>query len=768
MMLKYVWRYVLDSATLDEEFLLMPQDIMLPFTGDPAASRVSDGIPGQRQETVSGEVLRIVFESEDGQYTVLRLRDDDNRELTLVGALGGVLEGQDIEATGHWENHSKHGLQFRIARFRALLPTTDKGIRRYLASGLIPGIGPKLADRIVDRFGQNSLDVLDHYSARLKEIPGLGAKRIAQIRESWQEHGQQRDAYIFLQGLGISPAQAARILAHYGPGAPEVVRRNPYQLASDIHGIGFVTADRLARQLGIAQDSPLRLAAGVVYALERLADDGHVCYPHDRLLEYVADLLKVEPDQARIGIERALANGQIVRQAPADSLAPEQYYTFRLFAAETELAAALNALLSAPAPPDAESIRFDHSGFELLNDKQAAAVQAAFRSWLSIITGGPGVGKTTVTGRIVKTARRLGRRIYLAAPTGRAAKRMAESCGMSAKTIHRLLKWDAQKRQFVYGADRPLPCDFLVIDEVSMLDVELGRSLFSAVKPGTHVVLVGDRDQLPSVGPGAVLHDLIASRRIPVTNLTEIYRQEEGSKIVLNAHAVNHGDMPDLKQPPRQVAADFYWIDQDDPDRVARLIAQMAVDRIPNRFGFDPMIDLQVLAPMNRGGCGAIALNAVLQAELNPGPKPELKGRDRILRLHDRVMQVVNNYDKGVFNGELGRIVDVDPKNRTLKVMFDVGTVPYEMHETDQIKLAYAVTVHKSQGSEFPVVIMPLLTQHYVMLQRNLVYTGMTRARRLLVMVGARKALALAVRNARPSRRCTQLTERLHAAPGRT
>jgi exodeoxyribonuclease V alpha subunit len=378
------------------------------------------------------------------------------------------------------------------------------------------------------------------------------------------------------------------------------------------------------------------------------------------------------------------------------------------------------------------------------------------------------VGKTTVVGEIVQTARRLERRVLLAAPTGRAAKRMTETCNREAKTIHRLLKWDPQTRRFIFSRDRPLKCDFLIVDEVSMLDVELANHLFAAVKPETHVILVGDRDQLPSVGPGAVLHDLIASRRIPVTHLTEIYRQAEGSRIVLNAHAVNRGEMPDLRTPPRHILGDFYWINQPEPERVVEIIAEMVRTRIPRRFRFDPMSDIQVLTPMNKGQCGAIALNAMLQEALNSGPKPQFNTGERTIKAGDRVMQVVNNYDKGVFNGELGRVVHIDRTSKKFQVLFDAGLIDYEFQEADQLKHAYAVTVHKSQGSEFPVVIIPVLTQHYVMLQRNLIYTGMTRARRLLIMVGAPKALAIAVHNDRPALRYTQLAARIRAGHSAT
>ena len=715
------------------------------------------------ESTVCGEVLRLVFQSDDGMYTVLRLLDENKNEITLVGPLTGVMEGQDIEAKGHWETHKDHGRQFRVKDFKAVLPNSEKGIERYLASGFIPGVGPKLAHKLVSHFGKETLKVLDQYSSRLQEIEGFGKKRIDQIREAWKAHTEQREIYIFLQGLDLSPRRCAQIINYYGSNAPEIVRNNPYRLASDMHGIGFLTADRIAEQLGIAKNSLIRLSAGVIYTLEQLAQDGHVCYPRNQLIDAAADLLKVEPKDVASGLERAIKNGALVCDRSINSnRAEEMIYKRLLYIAETELAAYLKRLFSYPPtlipPKDIQN----GPQYDLLNDQQKGAVEKAFRHHVSIITGGPGVGKTTVVGQIVQLAKKMNCTIYLAAPTGRAAKRLTESCGKKAKTIHRMLKWDAKAREFVYGPDRPLKCDMLILDEVSMLDTNLARHLFSAISPETHVVLVGDRDQLPSVGPGAVLHDLIDCGKIPVTNLTEIYRQGVGSQIVMNAHAVNNGKMPELETSGDDKAeADCFWIDEQDPERVVKIITRLASERIPQRFNFDPVADIQVLAPMNNGVCGTIALNDTMQKTLNKERQPAFKSGNRMFKVNDRVMQVVNNYDKGVFNGELGTIVEINEKDKTFRVMYDVGVVEYDWQEVEEITLAYAVTVHKSQGSEFPVVIMPILTQHYVMLQRNLIYTGMTRARRLLVCVGTRRALAIAIKNSKPLLRYTGLNARL-------
>jgi exodeoxyribonuclease V alpha subunit len=729
------------------------------FVSSNAGNRNAPESPSAK---IRGEILRIVFASDDGQYTVARLLDTRGNEQTVVGALAGLLEGQDVEAEGKWENHKEHGKQFRISEFRTLLPSNENGIRRYLASGLIPGIGPKLAERIVDRFGLDTMNVLDNYPRRMQEIPGVGRKRVDQIRQSWKEHRAQRDTLVFLQGLGLTPAYCARVLQRYGSGAAEVVRRNPYSLASEVRGIGFLMADRIAGNLGVEHDSPLRLAAGILYTLDKLAEDGHTCFPRSMLLEQSAEVLGVDDKAVEVGLDRAKTEGGVIEVQAGKEEAV--VYHRRLYAAEKGVAESLKVLLNAPGGLTDKPLRLNPKYLVKFNDKQQQAIAQALNSRASIITGGPGVGKTTVVGEIVRLVKRLRKRVYLAAPTGRAAKRLHESCGFPAKTIHRMLKWNPQERAFVHNEDCPLKCDMLILDEVSMMDIELTNQLLKAVAPGTSLVFVGDRDQLPSVGPGSVLHDLIASQKIPSINLTQVYRQEEGSRIVLNAHAVNRGEMPDLKSTNPQKLVDFYWIDQEEPERVVEVVARLVRERIPARFGYDPMSDVQVLTPMNRGSCGTETLNRELQSMLNParqraGDRDEMRFGERILRRGDRVMQVVNNYDKGVFNGELGRIRSVDRSQGKFVVSFDVGEVEYERHEADQVKLAYAVTIHKSQGSEFPVVIMPLLTQHFIMLQRNLVYTGMTRAKRLLIMVGTRKALAMAVRNDKPAFRYTCLAE---------
>lgn len=711
-----------------------------------------------------GDVRRIVYSSPDGSYTVLRLTDTSGQEQTLVGALGHVLEGQTIEVEGRWEQHREHGRQFRVTSCQAVLPNTEEGIRRYLASGVLPGIGEVYANRMVDTFGLETLTVLDRYSERLREVPGIGKKRMEEIRAAWKEQHDGRETDVFLQGLGLSTALCTSIKQRYGlEAAAEMVRRNPYRLAADVRGIGFLSADRIASRLGFAEDSPLRLCAGMVFALEEFQANGHVCVTGMQLLESAKAKLNVGDEALEAGLKEALGQGRIVCEASPAHGGEGMYYTRRMYQAEVELAEAVNLLLAQGAARLEVSTEGLSEDFARLNAAQRQGVERAFTSGFSIITGGPGVGKTTVVGQIVALGRRLRMEMLLAAPTGRAAKRLSEATGQKAVTIHRLLQWDPQEHRFLHDADSPLDCRLLVVDEVSMLDTQLASSLFRAVRGGTHVVLVGDKDQLPSVGPGAVLHDLIACGRVPVTELTEVYRQAGDSRIITNAHAVNRGRMPDCRPLPKGTLGDFYWVELDSPEQAAAMIVRMTVERIPKAFGFDPMTDVQVLSPMRKGECGTLAMNERLQAALNPpGPdRAELRFGEHLFRTGDRVMQTRNNYDKNVFNGEQGRVIFVDESSRKFTVQFDAVMAEYDSSDFDELSLAYAVTVHKSQGSEYPVVLMPVLNQHYIMLQRNLVYTGMTRAKKLLIMVGGYRALAVAVRNDRPMQRQTMLAERL-------
>lgn len=715
---------------------------------------------------VRGEVLRVVYANEQNSYAVLRMRGlgSSPPQFTMTGILGGLQEGQEVEAQGRWELHPEHGRQFQVQSCQAVLPTSEQGIMRYLASGVLPGIGKVYAKRIVKTFGAETLKILDNYSSRLAEVPGIGEKRIADIRQAWQEQSQQRQNMIFLQGLGISPAYARKIISFYGENAAvAVLQQNPYRLASDIDGIGFLSADRIAGEMGIEKESPLRLSAGVVYTLGELAARGNVCYPRALLLKEAARVLRAPDEAVAKGLQTALDENKLTElNVPDPNLLSPFIYLRRLLQAEEELSESLRLLLAAPLPQ--LQVPWERMSLQniRLNREQQQALHWALYYGCSIITGGPGVGKTTVVSSLVQAARLLGLKTSLAAPTGRAAKRMSEASKADAMTIHRLLKWEPAKRAFYYGEENKLDCQLLIVDEVSMLDVNLACSLFRALRPGTRLVLVGDKDQLPSVGPGSVLKDLINCGRIPVTFLTEIYRQKQGSRIILNAHAVNRGQSLDLRSPTGDLLGDFYWIEQDDPQKVAELICLLLSERIPRSFGYDAMRDMQVLSPMRKGAAGVLALNTLLQEKLNPpdpAEKPELRLGNHLFRLGDKVMQTANNYDKSVFNGEMGRISRMG--SESFSVLYEHVEVDYLNHEAEQLFLAYASTVHKSQGSEFPVVVMPVLTQHYVMLQRNLLYTGMTRAKKLLILIGSRKALEIAIANNTPQQRISLLEKRI-------
>ncbi len=703
--------------------------------------------------TLQGEIIRIVYRNQDDTYTVLRLRDKQNSEKTVVGALNGLEPGQCIEVTGRWEKHSEYGAQFRAVRFRPLLPTTREGIIRFLGSGAIPGIGEKTAKLIVDYFGAETLNVLDKCPRRLCDVPGIGKKKAAAVTAKWRESETRRDIFIYLQGLGITPGYCQKLYRRYGDKTADVVRANPYRLAEDISGIGFLKADEIAAGVGIARDAPERLTAAAVYEINLAIGNGHTGCPEAQFVRNVAELAGQPPERAEAGIERAITRHLLVRQ-DGMIMSPA------LARAERELPKRVR-LLAQSGDFAGRRCRTAAPGKLRLNAAQQLAVDRVSECALTIITGGPGVGKTTVVGEIVRRAERAGIRIVAAAPTGRAAKRLGEATGITAKTLHRLLAFDPQTGRFGYDDTNVLPCDLLIVDEVSMLDLLLALALFRAVAPGTSVVLVGDRDQLPSVGPGTVLASFIESGWFLTTELTEVFRQAQGSRIISNAHRVNRGMLPE-NGGDANMLSDFYWIEQDDPDRVLELIIRLTTERIPRRFRLDPFDDIQVLTPMNRGICGTVAVNARLQQVLNGDDKPQLHYGERCIRSGDKVMQTCNNYEKMVFNGDLGRVSLIDRSRKTFRILFDGNrAVEYAWDEAEQITPAYAITVHKSQGSEFPAVILPMLTQHFVMLQRNLLYTAMTRARRLLVIIGSRRALEIAVRNTRMAPRYSRLTERM-------
>ncbi len=713
---------------------------------------------GPATEKISGEVLRVLFANADNGYQVVRILTPERREETLCGTLFNVDAGQYVEAFGSWIEHPEYGRQFRAESAHPVLPESALGLKRFLASGIIPGIGRKTAEAIVDYFGESTADVLSNHSNRLREIPKLGMKKIAVIREAWKQYAERRNSAVFLQGLGVSPAYCARLFKRYGDNAAQLVKQNPYRLAQEVEGIGFLKADQIAASLGIGAESPERLGAGAVYALDQQIQRGHCCYPDAELRRELAELLKLSPDLAQRGLETAVEQKKII-------LDGEFAYLPYLLRAECELPRQIARLARIGKFAGRVLARVPPKAGLNLSDEQLAAVTAVSATPLSIITGGPGVGKTTVLGEIVRRAGRAGLRLALAAPTGRAAKRLAEATGEKAKTLHRLLGFDAATNTFQFNQEKPLEIDLILVDEVSMLDLPLALALFRAVRTGASLVLIGDADQLPSVGPGAVLADLLASENyFTVTRLTKIFRQGAESAIIINAHRVNAG-LPPLSEKtgagaPEQLR-DFYWIEQDEPAAVLGMIEKL-LKRIPERFGFDPVEDVQILTPMNRGICGTLNFNTELQKLLNPGDKESVTVGERIFKLDDKVMQTANNYDKNVFNGDMGRVRYVNAKERVVAVRFDSERlVKYTGEELAELVHAYAVTVHKSQGCEFQAVIVTMLSQHYMMLERNLLYTAMTRAKKLLILIGGRKPVEMAVANFRRETRYTRLRERL-------
>jgi exodeoxyribonuclease V alpha subunit len=719
--------------------------------------------------TVSGSVDRIVFRNAESGFCVARFRlsGADLREdsATIVGEMPAVRVGEVLRLTGEWQLHPIHGRNFRVERFEPELPSTREGIERYLASGAIRGIGPVTAGRIVDLFGEESINVLDQSPELLREVAGISKKRLAVIEEAWQEQKQIRDLSMFLQDHGISAGLAARIHAAYGEEAVDIISRDPYQLAHDIHGIGFRTADSVAAHLGIPRTSPSRYVAGLKYVLSEATESGHVFLPRAELLSRGSKLLQARREELEPALLEMLRRGDGVVQGDTVYLTP-------FYKAEAGSERLLRRLMNTPSPltldprfnPEEDVRRAGASqGLELAPRQVEAAVQA-LREKVSVLTGGPGTGKTSTLRTVIHALESQDISYALCAPTGRAAKRVAETTGRPASTIHRLLEYQPGLNVFGYDHVRPLPVDFVIVDEVSMLDILLFYHLLKAIPSESHLVLVGDADQLPAVGPGNVLRDLIASETIPTVTLTDLFRQARGSQIVLAAHQVNRGEEPAIGNGPEH---DLFFIDADPDERVVEAIKLLLRERIPGRFGLDPVDDVQVIAPMHNGVAGVTALNSEIQTLLNP-PRPgilEINRGNRIFRVGDKVMQIRNNYDKDVYNGDLGRVTSVSVEDGTMGVNFTDGDVSrpveYSASELDELVLAYAVSVHKAQGSEFPCVVMPLVTRHFMLLQRNLLYTAITRARQLCVLVGSRKALAIAAATDHGDRRNTALAERL-------
>jgi exodeoxyribonuclease V alpha subunit len=718
---------------------------------------------------IHGLLEKISYHNEENDFMVAKLRERDKRELTtIVGNLSGINPGESLKLTGNWVHNKKFGEQFQVEMFEVTVPATLLGIQKYLASGLIKGIGPIMSERIVEKFGLDTLEVIEKKPERLSEVEGIGTKRISMIKKTWEEQKEIKEIMIFLQGHGVSASYSAKIYKQYGNQSIEIVKENPYRLAHDIYGTGFITADKIAQHLGIDQNSLIRAKAGLLYVLNQLTEEGHVYYPENPLIHKAREILHVDEEIIFQAIkelskekELFLEDLDLEGNLRAVFLAP-------FYVAETGVAQRLINLKESPSnirPIHAEkAIEWVQQklGIELAR-KQEEAVLLAATSKVLIITGGPGTGKTTIITAILRIFQQLKVRILLAAPTGRAAKRMNEATGWGAKTIHRLLEYSPHKGGFKKDQDDPLEADVVIIDETSMVDTLLMHHLLKAIPSHAHVILVGDVDQLPSVGPGNVLKDIIKSGRFTVVTLTEIFRQAQESMIVVNAHKVNQGQLPVIKEIDKPEETDFRFIQEEDPEKILQNILDLCSERIPGQYRFHPLREIQVLAPMHKGTIGVTNLNIELQKRLNPGPSGITRGVWNF-RLGDKVMQVVNNYDKDVFNGDIGWISKIDSEEREVVIDFDGRPVPYDYSDLDEITLAYAVSVHKSQGSEYPVVILPVVTQHYLLLQRNLIYTGITRAKKRVVLIGTKKALAIAVRNNKPQRRYTLLSERLAAS----
>ncbi len=753
---------------------------------------------------LEGSVENIVFRNEDNHYTVARFRPNDSGRLfrdelmTIVGTLPGIHVGELLSVDGEWEHDPKYGRQLHVTSFVQRLPASKEGMMRYLSSGLIKGIGPKKAKSIVDHFGDQTLAIIEQQPERLSEVKGISVKDRNQIITSWLEQTEIKELHLFLQTHDVSMNLATRIYKQYGKDSIKVIRENPYQLAQDVNGIGFITADEIAVKLGLPPDSIPRLATGLKYVLAQSAnDDGH-CFLLERdLLTRAATMLRAPYEALPAAMEQLRSERDVFIEPPLplqnvarpqsenedeppvdwsemgemDEMEPQSRVYFGPFwHAENGSARLLRILMLAPSvlPPvsqqlwDAVFDRLKQNRNMHLTEKQREAVQMAYSKKVSILTGGPGTGKSTSIRALMMLLRNRKVDVALAAPTGRAAKRLSEATGVQAKTLHRLLEYAPHDNTYQRNEENPLPYQFVIVDEFSMVDILLFYHLLKALPKDAHLLIVGDADQLPPVGPGNVLRDLLRSETIATVRLTELFRQAQQSKIIVNAHRINAGQMPNLKS---EANSDFFFVTEEDPFRAQRLVLDLVKRRLPARYHLNPMTDIQVLAPMYKGPLGVTILNEELQAQLNPTSVAQVEWAGRTIRAGDKVMQVRNNYDKGVFNGDVGWVRTINTEDTCLKVEFleEAGPllVKYEFHELDELMLAYAVTVHKSQGSEYPAIVLPLTTSHAMLLQRNLLYTAITRAKRLCVLVGQPRALEIAVRNNRVARRNTGLAERL-------
>ena len=720
------------------------------------------GPTGTEQEaSIRGVLDHITFHNEENGYTVARLQSESGVPVIVVGTFSDLNLGETIEAWGEWTTHPSYGPQFRISSYRPVIPSSTEGIKRYLGSGLIKGLGEVTAQRIVDHFGDETLEIIEKHPGRLKEVDGLGPKRIRQIRSAWREHSALRDVMIFLQGHGVNPGLSHKIYKRYGADSVAVVRSDPYRLASDIWGVGFRTADQIAREVGIQPDDPKRLQAGLAYVVQKSTEQGHTFIEAVELVRSASEQLDVTMELLDTALDESVSVGLLVRED--ERIALPEYVDAEKEAAERLMNLTKNAVVTITAESDDILIeRVEKRTGVTYAEHQREAILAALKTGVLVITGGPGTGKTTTTNAIVEEISESGAGLVLCAPTGRAAKRLSEVTGTRASTIHRLLGYQPEVNGFQHNEETPLEADVVLIDEASMVDTRLFVHVLRALKPGARLILVGDVDQLPSVGAGQVLRDVIDSGTVTVVRLSVVFRQASESRIITNAHRINQGEMPNLKNVHD---GDFFFLDIEHPEEAAETIVDLVTRRLPERYDLDPVRDIQVLTPMYRGATGANALNARMQAVLTPEGDSISRGKHEY-RVGDKVIITRNNYTKMVYNGDIGRVADIDEEEGEVRLELDQSSgettsAVYETHEMDEFTLAYAVSVHRSQGSEFPVAVLPVTTEHYLMLQRNVLYTAVTRARRMVVIVGSKKALAMAVNNSAVRQRNTWLTQRL-------
>ncbi|MFC1669277.1 ATP-dependent RecD-like DNA helicase [Spirochaetota bacterium] len=725
-------------------------------------------------EKLEGQIERIVFSSEENGFTIARVKvSGEKGTKTVVGNLMSPSIGELIKMTGQWITHPTYGMQFKVEHFEMTVPVTSYGIEKYLGSGLVKGLGPVMAKRIVECFGEESLEIIENDIKRLSEVEGIGKKRIGMIKSAWDEQKEVRQVMLFLQSHNVSSNYAFKIFRAYGKSAVRILRENPYKLAEDIFGIGFIIADNIAKTMGVDENSPVRIKAGILYVLNQCANEGHVYYPYEPLIVLSKEVLNVDDRDLIVkSISAIFEEKKIVIEDINDSIDDtsddliENYkavYQTVFYYSEVGITGRLKKLKKAshdkslldPAEPIENIEKNQHIK---LADKQKEAVKGALENKVIVITGGPGTGKTTIINVIIKIFHEMNIAVMQAAPTGRAAKRMQEKTGIESKTIHRLLKYSIQQGGFQVNEENQLNCQLLIVDEASMIDTFLMHSLLKAIPDDARLILVGDVNQLPSVGAGNVLRDIISSGFVPVIELNEIFRQAQESRIITNAHKIISGEMPYLK--PYEEKDDFVFIEKEDPREALGIIVDLVKTRIPQRFGLDSLDEIQVLTPMHRGVVGAENLNIELQNILNPGDDGIIRG-GKNFRTNDKVMQIKNNYDKDVFNGDIGRVRGIDCEEQEVVISFEGRDIIYDFSDLDEVVLSYAISIHKSQGSEYPAVIIPVFMQHYMLLQRNLIYTAVTRGQKLAVVVGTKKAFTLAVKNDKTKRRFTGLKFRL-------